>query len=244
MTMTIDPPDFSPQNFELYKQELRAWSEVTEISRSKQVIVIALSIKDTATREKVLNQLSLEDLKEENGLEILIKFLDSFFGKDEISDALEKYEDFENFQRADNQSVTNSRAKPQKPRQCKSMLIHQGWFTALYTQHLLNSQSLEFEICIFPREAIPLHYFPLREDSPRVLVWGLHGLDNPGLAVVIIQPLPPNVTCSRAKPQKPRQWKSMLFHRRGLLWLGSAVRYIWWQRWDNDNCRNGVALPM
>ena len=105
MTMTIGPPDFSPQNFELYKQELRAWSEVTEVSRSKQAIVIALSIKDTATRENVLSQLSLEDLKQENGLEILIKFLDSFFGKDEISDALEKYEDFENFQRADNQSI-------------------------------------------------------------------------------------------------------------------------------------------
>ena len=40
------------------------------------------------------------------------------------------------------------------------MLIDQGWFTALYTQHLLDSQSLEFEICIFPREAIPSHYFP------------------------------------------------------------------------------------
>ena len=105
MTLTIDPPDFSPQNFELYKQELRAWSEVTEISRSKQAIVIALSIKDTDTREMVLSQLSLEDLKQENGLEILIKFLDSFFGKGEISDALEKYEDFENFQRADNQSI-------------------------------------------------------------------------------------------------------------------------------------------
>ena len=26
------------------------------------------------------------------------------------------------------------------------MRIHQGWFTALYTQHLFNSQSLEFEI--------------------------------------------------------------------------------------------------
>ena len=103
--MKIDPPDFSPQNFELYKQELRAWSEVTEISRSKQAIVIALSIKDTDTREMVLSQLSLEDLKQDNGLEILIKFLDSFFGKDEISDALEKYEDFENFQRADNQSI-------------------------------------------------------------------------------------------------------------------------------------------
>ena len=28
------------------------------------------------------------------------------------------------------------------------MLIHQGWFNALYTQHLLDSQSFEFEICI------------------------------------------------------------------------------------------------
>ena len=57
-------------------------------------------------------------------------------------------------------TITNSRAQPQQPRRWKSMLIHQGWFTALYTQHLLNSQSLEFEICIFPREAIPSYYFP------------------------------------------------------------------------------------
>ena len=21
-------------------------------------------------------------------------------------------------------------------------------------------------------------------------------------------------------------------------------RYIWWQRWENDNCQTGVALPM
>ena len=44
--------------------------------------------------------------------------------------------------------VTNSRAKPQKPGWWKSMLIHQGWFTAIYTQHLLDSQSFKFEICI------------------------------------------------------------------------------------------------
>ena len=46
------------------------------------------------------------------------------------------------------------------------MLTHQGWFTALYTQHLLDSQSLEFEICIFPREAIPVTLLP----PPRRLV--------------------------------------------------------------------------
>ena len=47
--------------------------------------------------------------------------------------------------------VTYSRGKPQKPRRWKSMLIHQGWFTALYTQQLLDSQSFEFEICIVCR---------------------------------------------------------------------------------------------
>ena len=89
------------------------------------------------------------------------------------------------------------------------MLIHQGWFTALYIQHLLDSQSLELEICIFPREAIPSHYFPLREDSSRVLAWGLHGYGKSCPGVVIIPPLPPNVTNGRDKPQ----WKSMLIHQ-------------------------------
>ena len=55
---------------------------------------------------------------------------------------------------------------------------------------------------VIPRETIPSHYFPLREDSSRVLAWELHGLGNPGPAVVIIPPLPPNVTNSRAKPQQ------------------------------------------
>ena len=109
-----------------------------------------------------------------------------------------------------------------KRRRWRSMLINEGWFPALYTQHLLDSQSFGFELCtlqalnmplirctnvFFPREAIPPYYYPLREDSSRVLssrvlAWGLHGQGNPGLAVVIIPPLPPNVTNSRAKPQQ------------------------------------------
>ena len=55
-------------------------------------------------------------------------------------------------------TVTCSRAKPQKPRRWKSMLIHQGWFTALYTEHLLESQSFEFLICIL----LPANMPPIR----------------------------------------------------------------------------------
>ena len=53
-------------------------------------------------------------------------------------------------------NVTNSRTKPQKPRRWKSLLIHQGWFTALYTLHLLNSPSLEVAICLLLALNMPL----------------------------------------------------------------------------------------
>ena len=42
MTMDIDPPSFTSQNFECYKLELQAWSEVTNVSNAKQGAVIAL----------------------------------------------------------------------------------------------------------------------------------------------------------------------------------------------------------
>ena len=36
------------------------------------------------------------------------------------------------------------------------MLTHQGWFTVLYSQHLLDSQSFEFLICILQPLNMPL----------------------------------------------------------------------------------------
>ena len=63
-----------------------------------------------------------------------------------------------------------------KPRRWKSMLIHQGWFTVLYSQYLLASQSFEFEICIlqalnmllirFSKDGYPVTLLP----PPRRLV--------------------------------------------------------------------------
>ena len=42
-----------------------------------------------------LNQISLEDLKKEDGLHTLIPFLDSHLKKDDLADSLEKFEDFQ-----------------------------------------------------------------------------------------------------------------------------------------------------
>ena len=106
--MTFNPPGLASKSYELYKQELLAWREVTEVCRSKQGIVIALTLPNEEpfkVRENVLNNLSLDELKGENGLDTLIQYLDVYLGKDDLSDRFEKYEDFENFQRTNGQNI-------------------------------------------------------------------------------------------------------------------------------------------
>ena len=75
MTIEIDPPRFTSQNFERYKLELQAWSELTSISKAKQGAYIALSLPEDdqyQIREKVFSGLSLDELTKEDSLNILI----------------------------------------------------------------------------------------------------------------------------------------------------------------------------
>ena len=72
--------------------------------------MVALSLPEddeTHIRERVFDQIPLQDLKTDDGLIILLNFLDKHCGKDELVDSLEKYEDFESFEREDGQSIQN-----------------------------------------------------------------------------------------------------------------------------------------
>ena len=50
-------------------------------------------------RKKFFTQISLDDLKKEDGLDKMIKFLDACLKQDEFTDSIEKFEEFEDFQR-------------------------------------------------------------------------------------------------------------------------------------------------
>ena len=78
MAMRIDSSHFSSKAYELYRPELLAWKEVTEFRKEKQGIAIALALPGDKNqiREKVFDQISLDDVKKEDGLDILISFLD------------------------------------------------------------------------------------------------------------------------------------------------------------------------
>ena len=110
MTTRIYPPTFNKaKTYERFRQELLAWTEITDLSKDKQGIAIALSLPDddeSQIREKVFDQIAIDDLKSNDGLTVLINFLDEHLAKDGLTDSLEKFEDFDDFYRTDGQSVT------------------------------------------------------------------------------------------------------------------------------------------
>ena len=109
MATKINPPDLSSGNYELYKEKLLAWQMVTDIPVNKQGIVIALTLPNDdkhKIQEEVFSQIGREKLSQENGLDTLINFLDSKLMKDDLSDSLEKFEEFEDFQRVNGQNIT------------------------------------------------------------------------------------------------------------------------------------------
>lgn len=110
MAMRINPPEFNTsKGYERYKLELLAWKEVTSLEVEKQGIAIALSLPEDAggIREKVFDELSLTDLKTERGLSKLIDFMDKTLGKDDLEDSLDKFEDFEDYSRDANTSISD-----------------------------------------------------------------------------------------------------------------------------------------
>lgn len=109
MTTRINPPSFtSAKIYERYKQELLAWREITELSKTEQGIAVALSLPEedeSQIKDKVFHKISLDDLKSEDGLNILITFMDNHLAKDDLADSLEKFEDFDDYRRKEGQTI-------------------------------------------------------------------------------------------------------------------------------------------
>lgn len=110
MAMRIDPPTFNTleKSYERYKQELLAWREVTNLDKTKQGIAIALTLPDNDSkniREKVFDEISVDNLKKDDGLDTLIKIFDGIYKKEDLSDCFERYEQFEALYRSPDQSM-------------------------------------------------------------------------------------------------------------------------------------------
>lgn len=110
MAMKLNPPVFNSKEktFERWKVEIEMWSEVTDLAKNKMGIAVALSLPEndsTVIREQVMEEVKLDDLKKDDGLKTLLTFMEKKLGKDDMEDSLEKYEEFKNCRREQDQKI-------------------------------------------------------------------------------------------------------------------------------------------
>ena len=104
------PPVFNSKEkpYDRYVEELKAWCFVTELDKKKQGVAVALSLPEndpSGIRDKVFNELKLENLSQDDGIDTLIKYLDKLFKRDELSEVYERYTVFDRYERESNQKV-------------------------------------------------------------------------------------------------------------------------------------------
>ena len=93
-SVTKNPPVLENlENYEQWKEDVLMWSEISDLSKKKQAIAVHLTLNGQA--KEVANQVSTEDKKKDNGLEILLTKLDEAFLKEPERRKFMAYQDFE-----------------------------------------------------------------------------------------------------------------------------------------------------
>ena len=72
------------------------------MAKENRGVAIALTLpeeNESKIRDRVFNQIKLDDLKKETGFETLIAFLDKHLAKGGLADSFTKFEEFEDYRR-------------------------------------------------------------------------------------------------------------------------------------------------
>ena len=107
----ITPPDLNEcKSYEAYKRELSAWAAVTELAKNKQGNYVVLSLPNKSKfgndiKERAFESLSEDELRSDDGLKLLLKFLDKELGKNAVDDIIEKWDDFDSVRKTESQTL-------------------------------------------------------------------------------------------------------------------------------------------
>lgn len=81
------------KSYDQWKQELKAWQFVTNVGKKKQAVAVALSFPEgSEVRNKIFEELTNDD-----GMNVLLRHLDKWYKKDEMSAAYEAWTRFDNY---------------------------------------------------------------------------------------------------------------------------------------------------
>ena len=87
-----------------YEKEIAAWEIITKTARDKRGVMLALNL-DENLKNRVLENVSIQDLHKDTGVQDLLIYLKKTFGKDELTDSKECYKEFRDYKRKSGQNI-------------------------------------------------------------------------------------------------------------------------------------------
>ena len=110
MAFLLEPPAFvsEKKSFAEYKKDLQRWSRLTSLDKSVQaeMVVYRLEGHPSRIKEKITTQLGDTLEENEEGIDLLLKFLAKIYEKDSMADAWDKYVAFETFKKKESEDMS------------------------------------------------------------------------------------------------------------------------------------------
>ena len=107
----FEPPAFisKTKTYSTYKADLRRWSRITSVEKKLQAEVVVYNLEGhpSGIKEKIEVKIGSELENNEDGIERLLKFLDTIYQADEMSDAWVKYKNFQRISRGPKQDISD-----------------------------------------------------------------------------------------------------------------------------------------
>ena len=92
------PPFGGEKSYESWRNELLAWKVLTNVGHKKQALAVALSFEnDSEVRQRIFNEIDVEELNANDGLEKLLILLDKWYKKDDLTGAYEAWRNFDTY---------------------------------------------------------------------------------------------------------------------------------------------------
>ena len=111
MAQNIQPPSFisETKTYAEYKQDLKRWSRISTLDKKLQaeIVIYYLDGHPSRIKEKIVTKIGDDLIGKEDGIDLLLKFLDTIYGKDDMADVWDKYKLFSNYQRKQNEDIVN-----------------------------------------------------------------------------------------------------------------------------------------
>lgn len=100
------PPAFEDENaYEIWKEDLEIWCDLTDLPASKRALAVRLVLTGRA-RAAASSQVKREDLKKDDGVQILLKKLDGEFLVEKGRRQFAAFNEMYNFRRSDKHDVS------------------------------------------------------------------------------------------------------------------------------------------